>query len=159
MPNAIKTVAGGLALQVTKPVRAAGLVEESPPENPTENDSPPYPTYRANVRVYAVENALLVVNRDTDRVSEAAAAELVAAVIRDTETARDAAKTPVQVKGHGYQLQLPPAEDSGFREGETAPVQSAPDVLVIHKKQRDAERLARDLIEIRRAQVEEAMNH
>jgi hypothetical protein len=161
MVNSIKPSGGGdgLALQVTEAVRRAGLVEESPPENPSEDDSPPYPTYLAAVRVHAVENVLLVVDRDTDRVPEAAAAELVASAIRDTGTARDAGTARVQESGHGYQLQLPTARDAGFREGDRAPVQPAPGVLVVHRDDRNAVRLAKDLVEIRRSQVEAEMNH
>lgn len=158
MANSIKTVGGGLALQVTREVRAAGLVEENPPENPSEDDSPPYPTYRAEVRVHAFEDLLLVVDRDPDRLESADAAELVASVARDTKSAYDAAKTTVQIQGHGYQLQLPPAKDAGFRQGHTAPVATAPSVLAIHEKSDDAARVAKDIIEHRRAQVEEAMN-
>jgi len=161
MANSIKSVGGGrgLALQVTEAVRAAGLVEESPPENPSDDESPPYPTYRADVRVHAVDSALLVVDRDTDRISEEDASRLVASAIRDTGTARDAEKATVQTKGHGYMLQLPCARDAGLREGHTALVQTAPGFLVIHRHSDDAERLATDLVEQRYAQVEEEMNH
>ncbi len=154
MANAIKTVAGGLALQVTDPVRAAGLVEEQEPEQKGENDTPPWPSYRAHVRVHSFEDVLLVVDRDTDRVSESDAADLVASAVRDTKTARDAEKARVQVKGHGYMLSLPPAEDAGFRDGHTAPVQTAPGILIIHKKSEDAARLAKDLVQIRYAQLD-----
>lgn len=155
MANSLKTVGGGLALQVTREVRAAGLVEENPPENPSEDDSPPYPTYLADLRVHAFENLLLVVDRDPDRVSAAAAAELVASAARDTKSAYDAAKTSVQIQGHGYQIQLPPAKDAGFRDGHTAPVATSSGVLAIHKKNADAARLAEDIVSQRRAQIEE----
>jgi hypothetical protein len=159
MANNIKTIGGGLALQVTLEVRAADLVEENPPENPNENDSPPYPTYRADVRVHAFEDLLLVVDRDPDRVKPGDVAELVASAARDTRSAFDARKTRVQIQGHGYPLQLPPAKDAGFRKEHTAPVATAPGVLAIHKKNKDAARLAEDLVKHRRGQVEKAMNH
>jgi len=157
--NSIKTVGGGLALQVTDEVRSAGLVEEQEPEEIAEDESGPWPTYRADVRVHAFEDVLLVVDRDTDRVARADAAELVASAARDTETAFDAAKTTVQVKGHGYMVQLPPASDAGFRDGHSAPAQPAPGIMVIHKHSEDAARLGRDLAQIRYAQVESEMNH
>lgn len=159
MANSIKPAAGGLALQVTREVRRAGLVEEQEPDPVPDGETGPWPTYRASVRVHAFEGVLLVVDRDGDRVAKAAVAALVASAARDTGSVYDAEKATVVTKGHGYQLQLPPASDAGFREGDSAPVETAPGVLVIHKKSDDAARLASDLVELRNAQVEEEMNH
>lgn len=55
MPNAIKQSGEGLALQVTKPARAAGLVEEN-----VDGDS----IRRAEVFVYAFDDTLLVIDAD-----------------------------------------------------------------------------------------------
>ena len=71
LPNAIKEAGEGLALQVTKPARAAGLVEEDADGNAT---------YRGEVRVHSFENVLLVVDQGLRRVDVADVAELVASL-------------------------------------------------------------------------------
>jgi len=65
-------------------------------------------------------------------------AELVMVAISDTDTIFRAANASVQVKGHGYMVTLPPAEDAGFRDGDTAPVIPAPNMLVIVHGKREA---------------------
>lgn len=142
MPNAIKRSGEGLALQVTKPARAADLVEENADGEPTR---------RAEVLVYAFDDTLLVV--DAERVAIADRAELVASAARDTKSIYRAAGSSIQIAGHGYQVHLPPAEDAGFEEGNTAPVHPAPGVLVITTAEPQASRLAADLVTIRREQV------
>ena len=142
MPNALKQRGEGLALQVTKPARAVGLVEENVDGEPTR---------RVAVLVYAFDDTLLVV--DIDRVSVADRAELVASAARDTESIYRAGKASIQVAGNGYQVNLPPAEDAGFDEGDPAPVHTAPGLLVITTDDRRASRLAADLVTIRREQV------
>lgn len=160
MANLIReSSGGGLRLTVTNPVRAAGLVEENEPENPSEGDTRPYPTYRAEVRVHAFDSLLLVANRDTDRVKTEHEIELVTSAARDTGSIYRTTNATVGVKGHGYSLQLANAEDAGFRLEHEAPVQSALGVLFIHKKSEDAARLAADLVGLRNAQVERQMNH
>ena len=57
MPNKIKRSGDGLALQVTKPARAAGLVEKTDDEL----------TRLADIRVFAFDGLLLVV--DLDRIT------------------------------------------------------------------------------------------
>jgi hypothetical protein len=54
MPNTIKRSSDGLALQVTKPAQAAGLVEETDDE----------PTRIADLRVFAFDGLLLVIDLD-----------------------------------------------------------------------------------------------
>ena len=142
MPNAIKRSGEGLALQVTKPARAAGLVEENADSEPTR---------RAEVLVYAFDDMLLVV--DVYRVAVADRAELVASAARDTKSIYRAAGARIQIAGHGYQVNLPPAEDAGFEEGDSAPVHPAPGLLVVTTDERQAARLATDLVTIRRGQV------
>jgi len=142
MPNAIKQSGEGLALQVTKPARSAGLVEENADGEPTR---------RAAVLVYAFDDVLLVV--DVDRVAVADRAELVASAARDTKSIYRAARASIQIAGNGYQVNLPPAEDAGFEEGDPAPVHPAPGVLVITTDAPQASRLAADLVTIRREQV------
>jgi hypothetical protein len=137
----------GLALQITKPARAAELVEEN-----SEGES----TYRADVRVYAFDHLLLVV--DVDKVPTRHTAELVASASRDTKSIYRAMDASVQIAGNGYQVQLPPARDAGFQEGDRAPCHTGRGILIITKDDgtsaaADATRLARDIVTIRTEQV------
>jgi hypothetical protein len=147
MANQIKSSgADGFALQVTKPARAAELVEE---------DEDGEATYLANVRVFAFDQLLLVIDRET--VATEHTTELVVAAAQDTDSVYRAMDASVQIAGNGYQIQLPPAEDAGFRKGDTAPCQSARGVLVILRDAGTAagaaaDRIAGDLIAIRREQ-------
>ena len=148
MTNQIKASgADGVALQVTTPARAAGLVEE-------DNDGEA--TYLADVRVYAFDHLLLVV--DLEAVTTAHTTELVVAAARDTNRIYRAMDASVQIAGNGYQVQLPPAEDAGFRGSDAAPCQSARGMLVVSKDdgtraEIDTARLAADLITIRNEQL------
>ncbi len=149
MANSIKPSGeDGLALQVTKPARSAGLVEEN-----GEGDA----TYLADVRVYSFEDLLLVASRNTDHLKPAAIAELVASATRDTATVYQAINASVHISGDGYQVQLPPAEDAGFHQGDTAPVKSLSGILLIYRDR--SERLANDLASLRRDQLEDETNH
>jgi hypothetical protein len=148
MANQIKASgAAGAALQVTKPARAAGLVEEN-----EEGEA----TYLAEIRVFAFDHLLLVV--DLEAVATAHTTELVVAAAQDTDSIYRGLDASVQIAGNGYQLQLPPAADAGFREGDNAPCQSARGILVIAKddgtaKAAAAARLPADLITIRNEQL------
>jgi len=149
MANSIKLSGeDGLALQVTKPARSAGLVEEN-----GEGDA----TYLASVRVYSFEDLLVVASRDTDHLKTEAVAELVASTTRDTASVYQAINASVHISGNGYQVQLPPAEDAGFYQGDTAPVKSLPGLLLIYCDR--SQRLADDLASLRRDQLEDEMNH
>jgi hypothetical protein len=144
MPNAIKEVGGGLALQVTKPVRGAGLVEED-----AEGDV----EYRARVLVHAVDQMLLVVDRD--RVDGADRAAVVASAIEYTASTHRADHTRVQPKGHGYMVALPAAEDAGLELGTTAPVHTAPGLLVVTDGSSGTVEVARSLVDLRETQAQE----
>lgn len=146
--NIKRSGADGLALQITEPARSAGLVEET-------NDGDP--TYLADVRVHAFNDLLLVADRDTDRLKNEDVAQLVASAARDTKSVYRAGNSSVTIAGHGYQVQLPPAEDAGFYVGTSTQVKTAPGVLLICRER--SARLADDLASIRRDQVEERMNH
>ncbi|WP_433631134.1 hypothetical protein [Halomicrococcus sp. NG-SE-24] len=143
MANQIKESGNGLALQVTKPARAAGLVEE------TENGDV---ERRADVRVFAFDDLLLIA--DTDRVDADEMAELATSAARDTSSVHRAMDTSIQIAGNGYQVQLPPAADAGFRVGDQPACTAAPNMLVL--AMRDTERLASDLETIRHEQLVEA---
>jgi hypothetical protein len=146
MANHIKSSGEGLALQVTKPVRSAALVEE---------DSEGNASYLADVRVFAFDHLLLIV--DIEAVSTPHVTELVVAAAQDTESIFRAMDARVQRAGHGYQVQLPSAEDAGFAEGDRAPCYPGAGILVILRNDGTsagaaAERLAQDLITIRTEQ-------
>jgi len=85
-----------------------------------------------------------------DRVSVSDRAELIASTARDTKSIYRAGGARIQIAGNGYQVNLPPAEDAGFDEGDAAPVHPAPGLLVITTDDRHASRLAADLVTIRR---------
>lgn len=148
MMNQIKSSGeDGLALQVTKPARSAGLVDE---------DDEGEATSLAKVRVFSFDSLLLVVGLDT--LSTKQVTELVVSAAQDTKSIYRTMDATVQIAGNGYQVQLPPAEDAGFHEGDRAPCQAAPGILLISKDgdtsvERDASRLADDLVTIRREQV------
>ena len=140
MANSIKQSAGGQALQVTKPARDAGLVEEN-----SDGDA----TRLADVWVYAFDGLLLVV--DAVRVTAADRAELVAAAAGDTDSIYGGEQAGLSIAGNGYQVQLPGSPAGGFTPGDTAPVSSAAGVLAI--QQRDGQRLAGDIITLRNEQA------
>lgn len=139
----------GLALQITKPARSAGLVEENDDGEATR---------LANVRVYAFDDLLLVV--DIDRVDIVHIAELVTSATEDTESIYQAIDASVQISGHGYQVQLPPAQDAGFKKDDRTGTHPANGIIVISKGSSDdgsagdAARLGKDLVTIRQAQIE-----
>ena len=61
----------------------------------------------------------------------------------------------IQIAGNGYQVQLPPASDAGFTQGDRALCHPAPGVLVISTDDgtpagADGVRLAADLVALRR---------
>ena len=141
MVNNIKESSGGQALQVTKEARKAGLIDED-----GDGDA----TRLADVWVYGFDSLLLVV--DAARVSISDRAELVAAAATDTDSIYGGEEAGLSIAGNGYQVQLPGSRDAGFSLGDTAPVSSAPGVLVIH---RGGSRLADDIVTIRRSQVED----
>lgn len=142
MLNVLKQSGEGLALQVTKPARTGGLVEENADGEPA---------WRAEVLVYAFDEMLLVI--DVGRVAVSDRAELVASAARDTESIYRAGGARIQIAGNGYQVNLPPAEDAGFDVGDAAPLHPAPGLLVVTTDDCQVSRLAADLVTIRRGQV------
>ena len=139
MPNKIKRSGDGLALQVTKPARAAGLVGEAD-DNPSRF---------ANIRVFAFDGLLLVV--DIDRITDENIVELATSAALDTVSIHRVANASLQIAGNGYQVQLPGAADAGFHVGDQAPCTPAPNLLVIAVE--GSERVAADIVTIRREQV------
>lgn len=142
MANDIKMTGEGYSLQVTREAREAELVEERPDGDVRR---------LADVRVHAFEDLLLVV--DVDRVDDEHEADLVEVATRETGTAYQAINATVTTAGNGYRVQLPPARDAGFREGDSAPAHPARGLLVIVPDDRDGQLLARDFVTIRRDQV------
>lgn len=132
---------------MTKPAQSVGLVEEN---------SDGKATSLADVRIYAFDHLLLVI--DLDAVATEDVTELVVAAATDTESIHRAMDATVQIAGHGYQVQLPPATDAGFTEGDRAPCHPAPGILAISKDDgtsagADAVRLAQDIVTLRKEQV------
>ena len=140
MSNSIKRSAGGLALQITKPARQAGLVVE---------DSDGRATRRAEAHVYGFDGLVLAV--DSVNVAMSHRAELVSTAASDTESIHRGGKATVESAGNGYQIQLPGCREAGFEERDTAPVRSGAGILVIHDGTKS--RLAGDLLTIRDEQV------
>jgi hypothetical protein len=139
MPNKIKRSGDGLALQVTKPARAAGLVEEIDDE----------PTRLANIRVFTFDGLLLVV--DVDRITDENIVELATTAALDTVSIHRVTNASLQIAGNGYQVQLPGAADAGFHVGDRTPCTPAPNLLVIAAE--GSKRVAADIVKIRREQV------
>ncbi len=134
---------------MTNPARTAGLVKE---------DIESKATYLAGVRVFAFSHLLLVV--DLDAVSTTHTTGLVVAAARDTDSIYRAMDASVQIAGNGYQVQLPPAADAGFHEGDTAPCQSALGILAISHgdgmlNEDTITRLAADLVSLRNEQLDQ----
>ncbi|WP_123619188.1 hypothetical protein [Halorubrum sp. CSM-61] len=141
MPNQLTHTGDGLALQVTKPVRSAGLVEED-----ADGDT----THRASVVAYGFDDAILVLDRDTDRVPMADRAELVALAARETESIHRGIDTRIQYSGNGYRVQVP-ATGTGLQSGDGLPCHAAPGLLVMAPL--DAGVGTRHLLEARRTQA------
>ena len=139
MPNTIKRSGDGLALQVTKPARAAGLVEKTDDE----------PTRLANIRVFAFDDLLLVV--DLDRITDENIVELATSAALDTVSIHRVANASLQIAGNGYQVQLPGAADAGFHVDDQALCTPAPNLLVVATE--GSKRVASDIVTIRREQV------
>jgi len=132
MVNSVKQFGSGLALQVTREARDAGLVEEN-----ADGDA----TRLADVFVYGFDGLLLVF--DAERVSTSERAALVATATTVTNSIHRGEATELVVRGNGYQVQLLGCKSAGFREGDDAPVTTAPGLLVIHDGTNG--RLANDL--------------
>lgn len=140
MVNSLKSSAGGIALQITKPARAAGLVEED-----AEGDA----TRLASVYVYGFDGLLVVV--DADRVSIEDRAELVVTAASDSSSIYRGEAASVEIAGNGYQVQLPGCKEAGFAIGDDGYTLPVDNVLLIHNGRHA--RLAGDLATIRREQL------
>ena len=136
MVNSIKESADGLALQVTREARKAGLVQEDTDGNPTD---------LSDVYVYGFDGLLVVVGAG---VSPADRAELVATAARDTDSIHEGARATLAVAGNGYQVQLPGCKAAGFLEGDSGHVRATDGVLFIHDGGQG--RLIDDLMTVRR---------
>mgnify|MGYP000273485210 CR=1 FL=1 len=143
MANSIKESADGLALQVTRPARdRAGLVDE---------DSDGNAVHLADVFVYVFDDVLLVV--DAVEVSKSDRARLVAIASRQTGSIYGGQRATMATAGNGYQVQLPGCSDGGFTQGQTAPVEAGPGIMVIHRDDRGRD-VAQQLVTNRRRQTD-----
>ena len=141
MPNQLTTTGDGLALQVTKPVRSAGLVEE---------DANGETTSRSTVVAYGFDDLILVIDRDMERVPMTDRAELVALAASETDSIYRGIDTRIQHSGNGYRVQVP-TTGTGFNAGDGLPCHSAPGLLVMAPL--DASVGKRELLEMRRTQT------
>jgi len=141
--NTVKDTGGGLALQATRKVRRAGLVDD-------DGDVEAEDAYRADVYVYGFDDLLMVI--DADRVSKSDRADLVSTAAGDTGSIYDGRRTNIERAGNGYRVPLPGCEAAGFEQKDKpkrVPTHSK-GVLFIHD---DSTRLVEDLIAIRQEQV------
>lgn len=138
MPN-VKRSSEGLALQVTRPARDAGLVDEN-----SDGEA----TRRAEVWVYGFDGLLLVV--DAVRVSATDRADIVSTAASDSGSMFGGYQSKLAPAGNGYQVQLPGAFDAGFSEGDGTEVLTKRGLLVIHDGSNH--RLASDLVTLRAEQ-------
>ena len=123
----------GLRLQVTLPARDAGLVEGG--KEP------------ASVYVWAFDGLLVVLDESVDMGHRA---DLVSTAAGDSGSIYGGRRATIAEAGHGYQVQLPGAQEAGFGVGDDGHTKTAPGLIVIHD--RDRARLAGDLETIRREQ-------
>ncbi len=135
MVNSIKQSADGLALQVTREARKAGLVAEDSDGNATD---------LSDVYVYGFDDLLVVIGT---AVGAGDRAELVATAARDTNSVHQGSMSTLAVAGNGYQVQLPGCKAAGFREGDSGHVRAADGVLFIHDGTKG--RLIDDMMTIR----------
>jgi hypothetical protein len=144
--NRIKSSGEGVALQITKPARSAGFVDEN-----SDGEA----TRLAAVRVYAFQDFLLAIDRE--QVNESDIADLVVAAAEDTDSIYRAQDASVQIAGDGYQLQLPVATDAGFSVDDKVGTHPANGVIAFSKAAgsdvSNAARLAKDIITIRESQL------
>lgn len=147
MANSIKRPSDGLAYQITRPAREAGLVEEN-----EEGDA----CYLATVRVHAVDGLLLIV--DVDELTNEEEADLHATAIQDTGSTYTSIEVSVSPSGHGYQIPVSNAPYANLRVGDTPSETTAPGVVVLAGESRSGgsmDRLAADLATIRREDYSE----
>ena len=107
------------------------------------------PIRLANIRVFAFDNLVLVI--DLDRITDENIVELATTAALDTVSIHRVANASLQIAGNGYQVQLPGVADAGFRVGDRASCTPVPNMLVIATK--GFERIAAGIVTIRREQV------
>lgn len=145
MANAFKQhgADGTPRLQVTRPARAAGLVEED-----GEGDEK-RTTYRAHVRVHAFDGLLLI---GDCALEDASWAYLVRKASKYTDSSYRAMESVLQHDGHGYSVALPPATDASVAIGDTPGVHTAPQLLVLTTD--PVAKLGREITDFRKDQVQ-----
>lgn len=147
MANKIKETGEGYGLQVTREARAAGLAEEKDADGLEGAEKW---TDLSEVWVYGFKSVFLVVDQEID---ERQRAELVATAARDEGAIFEGHQASIWISGDGCAVSLPGIAQTPFRVGDRTPVSTAPGMLVITDGSRDADRLASDLVAIRRDQV------
>lgn len=142
MPNDIKRHRETMRLQLTRSVRAAGLVEE------TGEGEDRRTTYRANVRVHSFDGLVAIGDLELPDPMWAAIVQRAADYTDSSYQATDAL---VQHDGHGYSIAIPPAKDAGFDIGDTPGVHTAPKLIVLTTD--DTSKVGRELTNFRSDQA------
>lgn len=140
----IKPSGHGLAVTATRQIRAASLAEQRPNDEWRR---------RADTIVGGVDDLLLVIDRD--RVPLEERAHLVATAAKDSGSIYSVAKASIHAAGDGCKAQLPGAEDAGFQAEDTVSLHTADHLLLVTDRSRTTNRLAEDLVSIRRDQADD----
>lgn len=122
--NSIKADGDSRRLQVTKPARAADLVEEQ-----GDGDSQ-RTTYRADVYVHAFDGIIVI---GDESLEDSQWAEIVAKTAEYTDSSFRCDTAKIQHDGNGYSVALPVASDAGFELGGTPGVHPAPGVIILSR--------------------------
>jgi hypothetical protein len=128
-----------LRLQVTKPARQAGLVNEGPDGEPG---------YMAEVYVYSFDGLLVILDK---KVHMGRRADIISKAAGATESMHGGIPAKLAQAGNGYQVNLPEARTAGFEVKQDVLVRDSDAMLVIHDGTNAG--VADDLQELRREQM------
>jgi len=130
---------GDLRLQITKPARRAGLVQENSDGEPTD---------MAEVYVYSFDGVLVILDK---KVHMGRRADIISKAAGATESMHGGIPAKVAQAGNGYQVNLPEARPAGFEVGQEVRLRDADAMLVIHDGTNAG--VADDLQELRQEQM------
>lgn len=139
----IKQNGHGLSVTATREIRGASLAEQR--QNGEWRR-------KADTIVYGVDDLLLVFDRDRIPIEERAG--LVATAARDAESLHQGRNASILAAGDGVCAQLPAAEDAGFSLEDKVSLHTADHLLIVTDQSTTANRLAADLVSIRRDQAD-----
>lgn len=139
----LKPSGHGLAVTAIREIRSAGLAEQRPNGEWRR---------RSDTIVYGVNHLLLIIDRE--RVPLEPRAHLVATAAKDSGSLHEGKKASIHAAGDGVKAQLPGAEDAGFDAEDSVSLHTADHLLLVTDSSRGANRLAQDLVSIRRDQAD-----